>query len=178
MFFYNKFEISVYLLMEPLSSEICCDRLSKPAPSSVNICDMPPEILLIIGLVDIQTYYKMVLTVPKFARLITAGIRLTAMENFGIQIRFDRHLNILHWILPDRKIPQNRMFCKTYNDNVITYGNRTLNIINVSFHILYSSGRGSYVWKAAGTGSFQYGYRHCLTYMISDDGSYTEFGIN
>lgn len=45
---------------------------------------LPCELLLQIGLIDIQTYVAM-LAIPIFARTITCGYRLTAMEKFGVK---------------------------------------------------------------------------------------------
>ena len=48
----------------------------------ITMNDIPVEILLLIGLNDQETYRGM-LAIPKFARAVTIGYRLNAMEKFG-----------------------------------------------------------------------------------------------
>lgn len=48
---------------------------------------LPPEILLIIGTDNIETY-RLMLAIPKFARAVTVGIRLDMMEASGVEVKF------------------------------------------------------------------------------------------
>lgn len=52
---------------------------------------LPVEILLIIGTDNIETYRGM-LAIPKFARVVTAGIRLDMMEASGCEVKFKQNL--------------------------------------------------------------------------------------
>ena len=52
---------------------------------------LPVEILLVIGTDCIESYRGM-LAIPRFARAITAGIRLDMMETSGVEVKFTRSL--------------------------------------------------------------------------------------
>ncbi len=45
---------------------------------------LPPELLHIISQVDMATYYGLICAYPRFARLITNGIRFDYAELFGV----------------------------------------------------------------------------------------------
>lgn len=77
---------------------------------------LPQEILLIIGTDNIETYRGM-LAIPKFARAITAGIRLNMMERILVCDRFSQPRFAIYLHNPNSgKFIHNSMMHKTWKD--------------------------------------------------------------
>lgn len=146
---------------------------------------LPHEILLIIGLEDIQTYHGMI-SIPKFARLITCGIRLTAMEKFEINIRFHCG-NIITWNTLDwnsslGRIPAvNGARIKIWKTEYIGYGHGGIEFGMGNYEIAY--GRNSSISECTNSIKLSIanfndivvhnsGYRKLPHAMISHSGSY------
>lgn len=62
---------------------------------------LPSDIILKIGMEDKKAYIAM-LAIPRFARLLTAGIRLDSMEKFGYSVSiacYTRNHRMLLWTI-------------------------------------------------------------------------------
>lgn len=87
------------------------------------------ELVLWIGMMDIETYRGMI-AIPKFARAVTCGYRLNAMEKFGFTVKYIPYIHTF-------AVARNHFPIKFSRSNeFVLHGHGG---INIGFYIAYGA---------------------------------------